>query len=178
MAIITPLHPRHLVSKLLLGKKFLPSASTSSIPAAATVVAAGIFKLGHLDMFREGLFHTAVKRRNKQVAGENKAHEETGDCPPPLPAQQQKFLQDNTATLDKTSFSWILSNTFSPSGFLWVVFLVLVFFGVGVVCLVWWFFLTVPWVKSIPNTHPSPFKLNCFPGSSTNHCCERVKTSS
>lgn len=36
------------------------------------------------------------------------------------PAQQQKFLQDNTATLDKTSFFWILSNTFSPPGFLFV----------------------------------------------------------
>lgn len=86
-AIITPLHPRHLVSELLFKKKkkcnaLLPSASSGSAPAVATVVAAGIFKLGHLATF-EGPFHTAVKKRNKQVAGENKAHEETGDCPPP-----------------------------------------------------------------------------------------------
>lgn len=82
MAIITPFHPRHLVSKLLLGKKLLPSASTSSVPAAATVVAAGVFQLGHLHTFG-GLFHTAVKQRNKQVAGENKVHEETADSSPP-----------------------------------------------------------------------------------------------
>lgn len=39
----------------------------------------------------------------------------------PLPAQQQKFPQDNTATLAKTSLSWILSNTFSSSGFFFFV---------------------------------------------------------
>lgn len=89
----------------------LPSASPGSIPAVATVVAAGTSKLGHLCTFR-GLFHTAVRTRNKQVAGENKAHEDTGDCPPSQHSST-KFLQDYSATLDKAAFSWILISTVS-----------------------------------------------------------------
>lgn len=85
----------------------------------------------------------------------------------PLPAQQQKFLQDNTATLDKTAFSWILSNTFSSSsGFF-------LFVGFGekkikpnnktkhtttIQC---------TFAEIHPNTHPSSLKLNCFPDSTT-----------
>lgn len=139
----------------------LPSASPGSIPAVATVVAAGTSKLGHLRMFR-GPFHPAVRMRNKQVAGENKAHEETGNCPPSQHSST-KFLQDYTATLDKAAFFWILLSTISS----WGNFLLE---GVLVFIIIFIFLSksTAPWV-----TH----KQDCFPSSTTNHW-ERVKASS
>lgn len=130
-AIITPLHPRHLVSELLLKKKkkrivLLPSASSGSAPAVATVVAAGIFKLGHLATF-EGPFHTAVKKRNKQVAGENKAHEETGDCPPrstaaKIPPGLRSYLRSDALFLDTLQHVPLLWGVWGNLGFYFFLF--------------------------------------------------------